>query len=329
MQALYSYFFPEIQVNLTYPISTTNRLVHEREEQITNQARKIASNMQLKHSDLIQMRPYEKRPLFESGAKASYINEMNMHIYYNYLALIEAEDVPLHLRLIDDKDPKQLSDEYVNEVIDWIKTFFGLKELHATDMEKMTVVNFLRLCIDPQQWKLVKEFIIAHELSHLYFKHADTYMNLVEQSSILRKTISISTGLFGSLLCTSFTSSLLPALGIGSIAYKITEVALSQLECLRISRQQEKEADLFAVRHVGVTGGIAWFQCIKDQTLFYLKNKNLTLFQKAFFRLAFDSKGDSRIPWFQSHPSDIERINYLSTWGQAGLTTNMTPNIYF
>ncbi len=81
-------------------------------------------------------------------------------------------------------------------------------------------------------------------------------------------------------------------------------------EELRVSREQEKEADLLAIQHVGASVGIDYFQSVKRFHRSYLKCKKLVVLNRLVHRFLFDREGSNRFSWFDTHPSS-ERIRSI------------------
>jgi Peptidase family M48 len=268
--------------------------------------------MEFPKPNLIMATRREAKPFIPYLAEAVYENEMNLTIYYNYFFLLKPEDIPKEFQI--EEGVESISEEQLNDFITWFKEFLGVKEISVGLEEKEIILCFLKLLAKPEKFEAFKKFILAHELSHLYYKHTLIFSESLEKRNLIRKILSLSIGFFGIAI---FRRSLWLSVSliIGLLLFKITNVALYNLDKLHISRRQEKEADLLAKKHVGAEGGLLLCRQSQQSRLNYIKNnKNLfSLFSRITHYLLTDHQGGIRFALLRTHPTESQRIKYLSS----------------
>lgn len=290
----------------------------QREYELATFVRQLAEQIEFQRPHSIAVLPQDRDPFVSYTAEAIFVEEWDSHrIYYSYLLLLEPEDIPLKLRLECEDDPRINSDAYIKEFTDWFQEFLDFKKEHITPSDKDIIRRMLRLTANPEEFKAAKKFILAHELGHLFYKHELEKKKCLEEGTIYRKVISAALSIFGTVACNHLTDSVIPSLLIGICLFKITEIALHNLESLRLSRKNEKEADLFAIKHIGTIGAIPFFQKRMQHTLAYRDSDKRSWYESIYLKIVVDSKGSDRFSILDTHPTDSQRIEYITSYSKT------------
>ena len=201
--------------------------------------------------------------------------------------LIEPEDFPEKFRLTDDNDSRLYDNKYLHEVSELIKEKLGIEKLIIKETEKSVLRIILILLSDPEKCKLAKEFLLAHEISHLFYQHRINF-NLNSQKWRLEKRVaSVALGALSAIMVKKAIGSYLLGTALGILFFGVTLFVLNILQECSISRKQEKEADLKAAELVGPEGGIYFFEAMRRNIISFSKNPNLSLVQRMLIQIGF------------------------------------------
>jgi peptidase M48-like protein len=219
-----------------------------------------------------------------------------------YLFLIKTSDIPEEFRISGLSDPRLQSDDFIQKVADWTYKFFGKQvKKPLTLLEKETLKIFLLYIQDPEQSENAKEFVLAHEIGHLFHQHGEGAPELFSLATLFKATSLILLVSLATLLCP--VQFLWAVLGI-SAALTAGFVMLLIREMHR-SRSFEKEADLVAAKFSerARRGGIYLFET-------FIKGQKQSRDRHMGLRFLFSADGNNRALYF-THPSETERIGYL------------------
>lgn len=221
-----------------------------------------------------------------------------------YLFLLKSEDIPKEFLIHDLSDLRLQSDAFLLKVADWTSQFFGLAtKKPLTLMEKETLKIFLQYIKDPEKSESAKEFVLAHEIGHIFHRHSHGF--------ILPRILSLTNLLViaGLILVILLAIFLIPTPfswgAVGVIALVTGISAICRLNLIHRSRSCEKEADLVAAKFSerARQGGVYLFKTIAE-------GQKRSRDQNIWLRLLFSSEGNNRALYF-SHPSETERVRYL------------------
>jgi len=230
----------------------------------------------------------EVDPVLSSGFAAADISERKIVVHP--LFLLKPDDLPEELRCTGPEDSHLKSKEYFKQLTKWMGEKFKLQKKDLIGMEKLFPI-YLSIWESGEDPSHFKEFTIAHEAGHIFHKHGafpwEILVGLVASSCAM-------VWFWGSLL-------LIPMV---VVAYKVSVVVP---RCLRMLyyRSQEKEADLFALKHVGSIKGA--------ETVFENVDKIQKIVRKNLSWCATISLLVSQPEHFfpLSHPAPLDRIAYL------------------
>ena len=284
----------------------------EYQRSFANRVREIAKIIGIENRVSTQRLDHD--PFSGSLAEANYLNALNQQLFFNYFFLLESENIPENLKP-QIQDPRLNSDEYISQVVDWMQEYLGAttfssKMLRPSD--RTSIRLFLIMASQPEKFKQAKEFVLAHELSHLFYKHRPRQA----EASLLAKYNTISWILSGVIGCTSGVFFNLlgrkkTAISIGLLVALATKVVFGKSLCSNLSKQIEKAADLKAKDYV--EGGIYFLHSIQQTRLLNKKNRS-SLLDKLSQILQVDKEGSLRLNFFGSHPTETERTTYLSNF---------------
>jgi len=211
-------------------------------------------------------------------------------------SLLNGEDFPQELRLSGPNDPRLKSEAFLNNVIDWSYQFLGLDKstLRSQDRKLLhkDVQRCLKFYLNPDLAKRARQFIFAHEVAHLYYRHGVEGVNFIEE---IKKNPFKKCGPIPAIaafivfviigLATSFSfAGLLLAGGVGAVTFAVAFMVNQKYLIATNQRKHEIQADLLAVK------------TLKDAEGAY-----------HFLRNGKEYKGDY-LSLFESHPNYSERI---------------------
>lgn len=224
-----------------------------------------------------------------------------------FLFFFKTKDIPHKFMITGIDDPKLLSEEFLQQVADFVHDLFFLPKKTLSSFEKLAIRTFLLFIRDPKLSEDAKHFTLHHEMGHIV--HGDYFSNFFP------KIINPRSFLFGILsaaLVLSFLVTSLLSLGLQIVLVIAAFVATYVLTLLVqighwsfLQRKEEMRADLWAVKTAPqcAKGGIYLMTCIIETLKLERK-----LSWKSYF--LYSPSGDFRFNL--SHPSPAERIQYLN-----------------
>ncbi len=255
----------------------------------------------------------ESNPLMANIAEANYVDDLNKEVFYNYFFLIEPEDFPEELKLKNDDDSRLFDDTYLFRVAEKIKETLGIpSSLILTDETKNTLRIILKLMINPDKCNQAKQFVLAHEISHLFYKHHLKFENEAQKGKWKRSITAAVIGTISLLVIKQIIASKLLLIGSSLVVYTIGVFVFDRLNRLAISRRHEKEADLKAAETVGSQGGIYLNETTRKHFLSFSKDPNFSSIKKFFIPFIFNNKGDFRFSLLLTHPNPRERAEAIT-----------------
>jgi hypothetical protein len=102
--------------------NSLNKLGEERALAIFQIARSFADQWNL---DSLAVLPRHRAPLVPHFAEAIYNSDNDIRVYFNYFFLLEPRDFSPDLKLTSDDDLRLYDDNYLNKVVEVIKTTLG------------------------------------------------------------------------------------------------------------------------------------------------------------------------------------------------------------
>ncbi len=219
------------------------------------------------------------------------------YIKINSLLLLKASDLPTKLQLKGMNDPRLQSNAYLEEVSNWISSYFNLPKKPLNSIDKHYIRVFLQFISDPKLSDYARDFVLGHEVAHIIHQHRGELFPFLD---FLANVTNLF--LYGVYLTTSSAavaaacSQVIPMVAAAYIVATLYESS--------ISKTMEKEADLTSVRHVknAKEGGVYYFDTCANDNKKALENGLASWFQCY-------SNGDKRFNW--THPALSERINYI------------------
>jgi hypothetical protein len=233
------------------------------------------------------------------------------------LMMIKPQDVPPHLRLGTMHDPRLQDNRYIEEVTDWVKRHLGINQpLNASPlMIKYTIKQFLKYLSNPDLAERGIDFVIHHEVAHLYYQHHDKrslFCDKMIRLSLLLKVCVV--GFICAALGIAFPgSSYLFTLRLAGsvIGMKKSSDAFQRHHRKKVCRAQEKEADLLAARISGNgKGGAYRFERYRLDQLALRNHPALGFWGRRLAQKLIDERGNNLQDY--DHPPLTERIEYLN-----------------
>jgi hypothetical protein len=230
-------------------------------------------------------------------------------IHIPYLFLIKTEDLPAQLRLNGWDDPRLESDEYLEQAARWTKRFLGLEREKLDLMKKEALKIFLKFINDPELSEKAKEFILNHEIAHIFYDHR-SYANIqsnIRHSLRSKKTLTAMGLIILTSLCLFARTSLSPYLILPSrTTIFVSLLAMQVISQIRLSHKEERGADLLAAKISKdiAQGGAYLFKVFKE-------HQKKARHRHPFLRLVYSPSGNNRALYF-THPSEKERLHYLT-----------------
>lgn len=296
------------RTNYNVSSNAVNELGKKRALIVCERARDLARKMNLTGLAVLRR---EHDPLNANFAEAMYVEHWDKRICYNYFFLIEPEDFPEEFRLTNENDPRLYNNKYLNQFSELIKNKLGMEKLTINEIDRSVLRIILKLLSNPEKCKLAKEFLLAHEISHLFYQHRISFNADSQKWRLAKRVTSIAIGILSGVMVMKITISYLLGTACGISIFGITLFALNILQECSISRKQEKEADLKASELVGPEGGIYFFETMRKNIISFSKNPDLSLIKRMLIQIGFNGKGDFRFNQFVTHPNPRERVEYL------------------
>jgi hypothetical protein len=169
--------------------------------------------------------------------------------------------------------------------------------------------NFIFPCSLNDKCLKQTEFVLAHEISHIKNKHylkGLAFAVFICSSAIL---FSFFMPLYLAQLATSYTFFSL--LSNFKIPLLFLNLLLEIYLPFKYMKNQEKEADLDALKKVGSKGAIDLFEKLLKENIEYRKEvlENGSWYRKLLTRLAISSSGNDNFDIY--HPKITDRIKYF------------------
>lgn len=220
-------------------------------------------------------------------------------VHIPYLFLIKTDDIPENLRISGVDDTQLQSDEYLEKLLRWTEKFIGVPKQSMTFQVKEALRMFMKFLLDPIKSEKAKEFIIAHEMAHLFHKQKGFFYpkNQFIHLLIAAGTMLVAFGL--SLVIPYFWMVLVAtAVVVGICSIRLFKNIAHSHRC-------EKEADLTAAKLSREIreGGIYLFETLRNHRKKARENSCLLKF-------VYSPLGNDR-SYYLTHPSDTERVRYL------------------
>lgn len=219
------------------------------EEQITLQAKLSYSPAEKERQEIIRevykcTVKVKIKPTHFGGAAAvtKWHKNDSKRIYLHPLMLCNFNDFPEELRP-NAKGQFAPNDDYFKRLKSWVIEKFNLKENQLPDLSH--AMHFL-LWYNSPNINLVKDFIIAHEVGHLHYRHGKyQWYGLV--------VIAI-TACIASTLC--MTTPLIVAISATIVTFLVLRIAARCFPYLILNKKDdEKVADLTAIKLVKTIAG--------------------------------------------------------------------------
>jgi Zn-dependent protease with chaperone function len=180
--------------------------------------------------------------------------------------------------------------------------------LHESDKGALRLI--IRLLSDEKKCEEAKKFLLAHEVSHLFYKHQTAFSAAVEKGRLKRKIQGVMVGILCGGVVRKIVASTLLGGGIGAFAGSVTLIVLHALHRAAVSQGQEKEADLKAKEVTGSEGGIYFYTTLHKHMLSFPQDPTLSFLQKIVVQILYRN-GDFLLNQFVTHPNPRARVEYL------------------
>jgi hypothetical protein len=221
-------------------------------------------------------------------------------LYLHPLVLLSPKDLPRDLRITGGDDPKLRSSAYFLKLKNFLSRTFQIDAEHIPALEKVFLVH-ARLWEKPHLLNQVRKFVIAHEVSHIYFGHATRLWD-----APLAQIVSLVATVF------FLGAFALPVALVVSLV--MIHIFFQGFKLLRgFSQQfQEREADLKALEITkDFPGARAFFKAL-DQS--YQDEWNQESILEKLSRILFYPESLVR----STHPAPLKRIEYLRKSQKSG-----------
>ena len=197
--------------------------------------------------------------------------------------LLKQEDIPQHLRITNMQDPRLNDKKFLNEMLEWMNG--KIKEIHqlglstnADPINKKTLRFLIGLMSDPEGFEKSKDFVVAHELSHLshdlkgrfIFEKIKEFIVAYAPIALCVASVVLSAALliFSPL---SFLSVLGISLGVGvlvgaiNVSISIGNHIYNTNNLIPFMLKEEKQADMDAQRILrDSAGGVHFFEKVTE-----------------------------------------------------------------
>lgn len=266
---------------------------------------------------------YKNEPSFSHAynfAAADNEDESDKKILIHEFFLIEPDDIPEELRLTSESDPRIFDFSYLNQISGIIRQTFRIEINMANETHKEMFTLLLQLMVNPEKYKLAREFILAHEISHLFHNHQkNIHLAHPKKWSLAKCIMSLAVGILFGRTIPSPMHRVVYGIAFSAITLHVINLLqkfFTYLKTCSHGRACEKEADLKAAHVVGAEGGIYFFEMFRKHNVISLKDPSMGFFEYLFLNMMIDKKGNDRfsqfISPFNSHPSCYERESYLN-----------------
>lgn len=217
-----------------------------------------------------------------------------------YLFLLKTEDIPEKFLITKSKDPRLQSDEFLQEFANWSQEYLQIPKIPLTIEGKTALRVFLPYISNSKLSEQSKEFVLAHELSHILHQHISSYKALLTK----RKMVFMSLAGIASSICVGLSVPIEYVISFSAMVMTVG-ISWSIIQYMQLSHSHEKEADLTAAKIVpeSIDGAIYLFRN-------FCKYGKKAREESFLNRLLFSSEGNWRI-FYASHPSESQRIGYL------------------
>jgi hypothetical protein len=225
--------------------------------------------------------------------------------------LLKPEDIPPDLYIDNLNDARLRNPLFLNRFRDHINIKIiqlGLASICApADADSLR--RLIELLKDPSQFEKAKDFLLAHELAHLFHSQ-----EMWRHQEVGRKAVGgMMTAAVIMLFIVAFCPLIHPVIFLSGYGVVCIITVASVCTCLKLpwkptlsAIEQEKEADLDAADTLGdASGGIYWF---KNEMV-----NNLHC-RRRFPELARHIDGQGNNTNDKGHPPHSERVAYLSQW---------------
>lgn len=241
-------------------------------------------------------------------------------IYIPHLFLIKTEDIPQKFQVGPDSeeayDPKFLLD-FAN----WTREFTLAEKCTQplSYLEQTSLRIFLRYIQDPVASENAKEFVLAHEMAHSYYKHGkvrreESLMGKIDWNHSTTK-FAIPAGLALASLSFWYAPFITATLALGSLALLGHYVFNNDLP-LSIACEGQADALAAAQSLKSTEGGKYLFRCFLDQGLEERKRSTSA-------KILYDKQGNFRFNF--THPKDKERFDEFTEREKAYSHTRQDP----
>ena len=97
-------------------------------------------------------------------------------IYLPPMFLLDTAEIPPMYKGLSDTSPQFKNAEFIDSFIYWMNLSLDLSDLTPDVLgtfQREQVVLFLKMLENPATYEKAKEFVLAHEIAHLYFNHGE------------------------------------------------------------------------------------------------------------------------------------------------------------
>ncbi len=232
---------------------------------------------------------------------------------------LQFEDIPLHFRVTGFDDPRLQDEQFLQGFWNWLKSAMQINFVHdnAAQFDRYLIREVLVGMQNPALWEGAKDFLLAHEISHRIHLHQEQEHQFLADAN--RKYYLTGALVIGCLTCLcmlvgfGLELSIIVAVASGAVGLTLCSMPCylfynetykffhrgkhSDVEQLGLKRQQEKEADISAIRACQTADGGVYFFNVKRAI-------NLR-----FYPGQSTPQGDD--PTDLHHPPLSERVTYL------------------
>ncbi len=136
---------------------------------VYEQIKKIAEKMRYPKWEEIRigMDTFSSSPSAHSSTNIIYIPPM---------FLLDPSEIPSTFKGLPDNSPLLQNSQFIDSFIYWLNLNLDLSDLTPESLgtfQREQVVLFLKMLEKPDIYEKAKEFVLAHEIAHLYFNHGE------------------------------------------------------------------------------------------------------------------------------------------------------------
>lgn len=240
------------------------------------------------------------------------------YIFVPALCLVDKNELPTHLQIIDPLDPRLKDPEWFKQFGLWLEEHLGTKIKSPNFLERESFRLYIKFLQNPEKALKAIQFILGHELGHIVYRH-NGWSPLPKKIALLSAAILGMTVSYSLCAKNEVIEITTAKLFFGAIVGITSLVGLQFLRCLQKSRQNERQADQFSfkINSAAAEGAIYLFDEIRKHYQMVKNNMHSSLNWREYFinHLLINSDGELRIlNW--THGSFRERMesakNYLN-----------------